>query len=155
MLIIIFLAILVVLLTLWILRMEKKMKVLLATKNADRIDDTLEEIQNTVGQLYTFSRRADTHIKDLEERMQCSLRGTDIIRYNPFAGDGSGGNNSFSMAFVNERGDGIVLSSMYTRERTNVFSKHLEGLTPSHDLSDEEAQVVHRAHQKIARNATQ
>jgi len=145
-LIIVFLVITIILLTLWIIRIERKLKILLASKNTQTIDETLDEMQQTISQLYTFSRKADTHLKNLEKRTQRSIQSIELQRYNPFSGDGSGGTNSFSVAFLNEHGDGVVISSMYTRERTNVFSKKLSKLSSNQELSDEESTVINKAY---------
>lgn len=145
-LIIIFLAVGVVVLTLWIIRIERKLKILLATKNAETIDDTLAELQKNINALNTFCQEADTHISDLEQRVQQSISGVETVRFNPFVGDGSGGKHSFATALISERGDGIVISSLYTRERTNIFSKRVQGLKADQELSEEEQEVMHKAH---------
>ena len=145
------LAIVILVQTMWLFRIQKRLNIALSGKDGDRIDDTLREMQDTVAQLYSFSRKADTHLTNLEDRMQDTLRGVETIRFNPFRGDGSGGNNSFSVALVTERGDGIVVSSLYTRERTNVFAKRIQNLTPSHELSAEEEQAVTTAHGRTTR----
>ena len=148
-LIIAFLAILVILLALWIIRIEKKLKTLLATKNAERIDDTLDAIHKELEEIRSFKANTDRHLDNLEGRMQTTIRGVETVRFNPFQASGSGGNNSFATAFLTENGDGVVVSSLYTRDRTNVFSKHVDRMTPHTELSDEEQDVLTRAYDRI------
>lgn len=147
-LIIAFLIVLVIALALWILRIERKMRILLATKNADRIDDTLDAMQKTLERLETSREDTDERMADMERRLRGTVRGIETVRFNPFEGDGSGGNNSFATALITEDGDGIVISSLYTRSRTNVFAKQLENHASSQDLSDEEQEAVQRASQQ-------
>lgn len=148
------LGVLVIILLIWNIRLEKKLRVLLASKNAQTIDDTLTDLQHSVKELSTFQQNAETHLRDLEHRMQRTIRGVDTVRFNPFQGDGSGGNHSFATAFVTERGDGVVISSLFTRERTNVFTKPLAQLKPHQELSEEEEDVVQRAHAQTRRKSS-
>jgi len=141
-------AVIILVLIFWIVRLERKLRTLLATKSADRIDHTLEALYRNIEQLNAFQTNADRHLKNLEQRMQRTIRGVDTVRFNPFYGDGSGGNHSFATALMTERGDGIVLSSLYTRERTNIFSKPIATFEPHQELSEEEEEVMKRAHQK-------
>ncbi|MEX1027110.1 MAG: DUF4446 family protein [Candidatus Paceibacterota bacterium] len=141
------LVLLVIVLCFWILRIERKFRILLATKNAETIEDTLRAIYKNLDKLNGFRDQAQSHLDNLEGRMQTAVRGVETVRFNPFAGDGSGGNHSFATALLSERGDGIVLSSLYARERTNIFSKRLTKFKPHQELSEEEQNVIDLARQ--------
>ncbi|MEX0672891.1 MAG: DUF4446 family protein [Candidatus Paceibacterota bacterium] len=140
--VIVVLVALVLFLIYWIIRIERKFSILLATKNAETLEDTLVAIYKNLDKLNGFREKTETHINDLENRMQTAVRGVETVRFNPFAGDGSGGNHSFATALISERGDGIVLSSLYARERTNVFSKRVTSFKPHQELSEEEQNVI-------------
>jgi hypothetical protein len=60
------------------------------------------------------------------------------VRFNPFKGTGSGGNQSFATTFLNEENNGVVISSLYSREHTSVFSKPIKNGVSEYELSDEE-----------------
>jgi len=145
------LALLVVILAIWVIRLEIKIRKLLATKNTARLDETIDTLATNLREVNEFQQSASNHLHDLERRMQRTIRGVDTVRFNPFSGDGSGGNHSFATALMNEHGDGVVISSLYTRERTNVFSKPIGELQPHQELSDEEHEVMKRAHANARR----
>ncbi len=62
-------------------------------------------------------------------------------RFNPFTD--TGGNQSFILSLLDENGDGIVISSLHSRENTRVYAKKIEnGHCPDQELSKDEAQIV-------------
>ncbi|MEO8251015.1 MAG: DUF4446 family protein [Chloroflexota bacterium] len=78
--------------------------------------------------------------ESLEVRSRGSLQHVGLVRYNPFEDTGS--DQSFVIALLDDRRDGVVLSSLHGRGQTRVFAKPVEGGESSHQLSDEEAQAI-------------
>jgi hypothetical protein len=76
----------------------------------------------------------------LESRSRGSLQHVGIVRFNPFEDTGS--DQSFAIALLDDRRDGIVLSSLHGRGQTRVFAKPVESGESTHQLSDEEAQAI-------------
>jgi hypothetical protein len=76
----------------------------------------------------------------LEARSRGSLQHVGLVRFNPFEDTGS--DQSFASALLDDRRDGIVLSSLHGRGQTRVFAKPVEGGESTHTLSDEEAQAI-------------
>jgi hypothetical protein len=76
----------------------------------------------------------------LEVRSRGSLQHVGLVRFNPFEDTGS--DQSFAIALLDDRRDGIVLSSLHGRGQTRVFAKPVEGGASKHTLSDEEAQAI-------------
>jgi hypothetical protein len=76
----------------------------------------------------------------LESRSRGSLQHVGVVRFNPFEDTGS--DQSFAIALLDDRRDGIVLSSLHGRGQTRVFAKPVEGGESTHQLSDEEAQAI-------------
>jgi hypothetical protein len=76
----------------------------------------------------------------LELRSRGSLQHIGLVRFNPF--DDTGSDQSFVIALLDDRRDGIVLSSLHGRGQTRVFAKPVEGGESTHQLSDEEAQAI-------------
>ena len=63
-----------------------------------------------------------------------------MIRFNPFEDTGS--DQSFAIALLDDRLDGIVLSSLHGRGTTRLFAKPVEGGESKHALSDEETAAI-------------
>ncbi len=79
----------------------------------------------------------------MEARSRGSLQHVGLVRFNPFEDTGS--DQSFVIALLDDRRDGIVLSSLHGRGQTRVFAKPVEHGRSSHALSSEEAQAIHIA----------
>jgi predicted phosphohydrolase len=78
--------------------------------------------------------------ESLEARSRGRLQHIGMVRFNPFEDTGS--DQSFAIALLDDRRDGIVLSSLHGRGQTRVFAKPVEGGESKHQLSDEEAQAI-------------
>jgi organic radical activating enzyme len=81
-------------------------------------------------------------LRELDGRIKRKLHGAKTLRFNPFAGTGSGGNQSFATALLDEEGDGVVISTLYSREKMSVFAKPIKHRTSEFDLTDEEKEVL-------------
>ena len=65
-------------------------------------------------------------------------------RYNPFTD--TGGDQSFTTAILDETGDGIMISSLHSRENTRLYAKKVEaGKVNNQSLSSEEQEVIKQA----------
>jgi hypothetical protein len=72
-----------------------------------------------------------------------ALRHVGVVRYDAF-GD-MGGRLSFSAAIYDDRGDGLVVSSINGRSETRTYAKALVDLRSDHNLSPEEQQAIDAA----------
>jgi Protein of unknown function (DUF4446) len=79
----------------------------------------------------------------LEARSRGSLQHVGLVRFNPFEDTGS--DQSFAIALLDDRHDGVVISSLHGRGQTRVFAKPVEGGASSHALSHEEAEAINIA----------
>ncbi|MGH2429474.1 MAG: DUF4446 family protein [Candidatus Limnocylindria bacterium] len=79
----------------------------------------------------------------IDGRSRRSLQHIGLVRFNPFEDTGS--DQSFAIALLDERRDGIVLSSLHGRANTRLFAKPVENGGSSHNLSDEEARAIRMA----------
>lgn len=132
-----------------IIRLEMRIKNLLGGTNAKNIDAGLKILRDEIKAMQAFSEKASVHFQNIEKRLRKSVQSVETVRFNPFKGTGSGGNQSFSTAFLNEQGDGVVLSSLHSRERISIFSKPLKNFGSEFEMSGEEKDVVRRAKVEI------
>jgi hypothetical protein len=133
-----------ILVLVWFIRLEIKFRRLLPGK-ALTLEQFLVSIQNTLKELKKFQADYIAYLGTVEKRLQGSIQGVETLRFNPFQGRGEGGKQSFATALINEKGDGVVISSLYSRERVSVFSKPLKHFTSEYGLSDEEKEAIDRA----------
>ena len=82
-------------------------------------------------------------VQSLHERMPAALRFTAVVTYDA-TGD-MAGNLSRSIALLNERADGIVITLLTRRTETLFFTKMVRGGRGAQPLSPEEEMAVARA----------
>lgn len=75
--------------------------------------------------------------------VQDALSNVALVRYDAF-GEMSG-RMSFSLALLDEHGDGVTLSAIAGSSDTRVYAKAVAGGKGEHDLSPEEQQAVSAA----------
>lgn len=67
-----------------------------------------------------------------------------VVRFNPFKD--IGGDQSFALALLNGSDNGLVVSSLHTREGTRVYAKPiLKGSSPKYTLTEEEKRAILQA----------
>lgn len=79
----------------------------------------------------------------LNNEIKGSIRGIATVRYNAFAD--VGGKQSFATALLCEDGNGVVFSSIYTRERVNIYAKPVVNFQSEYELSAEESRALKEA----------
>ena len=128
----------------WLIRFEIKFRKLLGGKNQS-LGNAIADIRKDLTEMMKYRDDSEKYLETVEKRIRKSITGVDTIRFNPFKGDGSGGNQSFSAAFVNEEGDGVVISSLYSRERVSVFAKPIKKLSSEYEMTAEEKESLRKA----------
>lgn len=70
-----------------------------------------------------------------------TVQGIGLVRYNPFGN--VGGDQSFSVALLNKNKDGIIITALYSREQTRIYTKPVKnGGEDGYQLSEEEIEAI-------------
>ncbi|MFA7216744.1 MAG: DUF4446 family protein [Candidatus Paceibacterota bacterium] len=137
------------LLFIWIIRLEMKLRKFMSGKSAKSLEDTIILMKKEITDLKRFEEESISYFKNVEMRLHRSIQGIKTIRFNPFKGTGDGGNQSFATSFIDESGDGVVISSLHSRDRVSIFSKPLEKFKSNFELTDEEKEVIEESKRTI------
>ncbi len=132
----------IVVLVAWLILLERRIGRLVAGKDAASLEGTISKGQKDLAELFVFKKAVEEEMGELDKRIKKKLHGVRMVRFNPFAGTGSGGNQSFATAFLDEEGSGAVLSSLYSREKVSIFAKPVKNRTSEFELSEEEKEVL-------------
>lgn len=127
----------------WIIKTEKRLKSLFLGKKARDLEDTLSYLEVEVKALKESKLKIEQELIVINQKLKKSIRGLEIIRFNPFADQG--GNQSFAIGIQNEDGDGVVISSLYARERMSVFAKPIKKGISTYELTNEEREVINKS----------
>ncbi len=141
----------IITLALWVFRLEWRIKKMLHGGKVDTIEQALTALSDGHSDFRTFEKSMEAYLEGVESRLRKSVQRIETIRFNPFKGNGDGGNQSFATAFINEEGDGTIVSSIYTRDRMSIFSKPVSKFASSYELSQEEKQVLENVRNSFSR----
>lgn len=96
----------------------------------------IQRLEQVVATLYETDRQQ----KDLIEG---AVRRVGLIRYDAF--EDVGGRLSFSCALLDERGNGVVVTSINGRQDTRVYAKPITAGKSAYNLSVEEEEAIRQA----------
>ncbi|MDK2822749.1 MAG: hypothetical protein PWQ67_2053 [Clostridia bacterium] len=79
----------------------------------------------------------------IDEKLSQCLKKVSLERYNAF--QGIGGEQSFSVAMLDDNGNGIILSSIHGRDDARTYAKTVINGKSTYNLSEEEKRVLSNA----------
>jgi hypothetical protein len=131
----------VIYLSIKINELARKSAVLFEGKDGKSLEDLMlkssvdiRTMDSEIQELYNISNQ-------IHKLALSSIHKVGIIRFNPF-GD-IGGDQSFSVAFLDGKNTGVVISSLHTKEGTRVYSKPItKGEADKYLLTEEEKKVI-------------
>jgi hypothetical protein len=138
----------VLLLLFWIIRLEIKLKKLLGSKNGP-LDDAISAIRKDTDTLKKYAEKTKKELEIVDKKLKKTVSGNETVRFNPFKGDGSGSNQSFATALVNSEGNGVIISSIYSRDHISIFSKPVKDSASEYELTPEEKSALQKAQESI------
>lgn len=139
------LAVAVIILAITVFYQERQIKKILKGKNAKDLEDSFNFIEKEYKEMKKFRDDMSDYLKNVESRLKKSVQGLSIVRFNAWKGTGDGGNQSFASAFLSENGNGIILSSLHSRDRVSIFAKPVKAGKSSYELTDEEKSALDEA----------
>lgn len=126
---------------------KKKLKAFFTGKKATDLEGVLFEEIKRLKQSETDIKNLFKNLKDLEKMVSQSIQKVGVVRFNPFKE--VGGDQSFAIAMVDSYNNGLVISSLYTREGTRIYTKPIETGQSKYPLSKEEKEALKKAGVKL------
>ncbi|MCK9393388.1 MAG: DUF4446 family protein [Candidatus Paceibacterota bacterium] len=105
-----------------------------------KVIKTIEDAINCIENLEKKLDSSNERIKELENNSKFFFEKFELIRYNPFSE--VGGDQSFSLVLLNNKNDGFVFTSIYTKEGNRLYAKPISKGESKYQLSDEEKNIV-------------
>jgi len=127
----------------WAVRTEKRLKRFFSGKKGKDLEQNIIILEENISKLQSAKENIEKELVEVNKKLKKSVRGLETIRFNPFPDQGS--NQSFAVGMINENGDGVVLSSLYSRERMSIFAKPVKNGKSEYELTAEEKEVLKKA----------
>lgn len=108
------------------------------TKGKDDIDIeqlltlTLSEVRSAKSETMALSERYEV----LRDQLKSCVQKVGIVRFNAF--DNVGSDLSYSVSLLDEKNNGVVLSSIFGRDENRCYAKPIISGTSEYPLSEEE-----------------
>ena len=112
-------------------------------KKGKREPKSLKEISAIFKNLEKDFKKLSKDLEILKKKEKFSIQKVGVVRFNPFSEVGS--DQSFSIALLDGNNDGVVITSLYSREGNQVYAKPIESGASGYLLSDEEKQAIEKA----------
>lgn len=84
--------------------------------------------------------KLNEEVKEIRRELLNNIQNVGLVKYNPF--NEAGGEHSFSLALLDGNKNGIIITSLHTRERTRTYIKEISSAKAKIELSKEEQKAL-------------
>ncbi|CAH8720806.1 DUF4446 family protein [Paenibacillus thiaminolyticus] len=124
-------------------KLRRKYMSIMGESGVEQLDLVLSSMHDDMNRLRSGIEQHQRRIQELEGAAARMKSHVGIQRYNAFAEHGS--ELSFSVAWINDEQDGIVLTGIHGRDHSYVYAKPVEKGQSTYSLSPEEKQALEAA----------
>ena len=125
---------------------KNKFKKMMRGTNNKNLEGMLEEYLQKVEKIELNSTDAVSKFNKLDENLKNCIQKVGVVRYKAFEDVGS--DLSFSIALLDEKNDGVMLTGIYGRMESTTYAKPIDKGISRYDLSEEELQALSEAMNK-------
>jgi len=111
--------------------------------------ETRRQVAALSAELERATELLSGRMRAAEERLDGSVSRSGVVRYDAF--NETSGRQSSSVALLDERGNGVVLSAILQREQARVYAKPIAGGRSELELSPEEIEAMRLAEENAGR----
>jgi hypothetical protein len=135
---------LLVLLIVWrrLRRLEAAQKVVLTSGNRDLLEFVVA-LQGRIDDLHRVVDEVATGLSRVDRRVDGAVTNVAVVRYDAY--EGTGGQQSASVALLDATRTGTVVSAIQGRDYARIYVKDLDRGRSSVALSPEEQEAIERA----------
>jgi len=104
------------------------------------IEQVLEDIIDKTNEVIEKNKELEYQLNTIKRNMYYCVQKVGVVRYNAF--DNVGSDLSFSVALLDKNDDGVVISSLYSRDSSATYAKPVSGGKSKYALSAEEIKAI-------------
>ena len=124
-------------------KFAKQYKEFFSGKNGKALEDVILNHGKLIKRMGSDIKELYNSENKLDKRVNLCIQKVGVIRYNPFRD--SGGDISFSIALLDDKDTGLILTGLYARDKTNLFAKPVIKGKSEYHLTDEELEAIRKA----------
>lgn len=144
-LIVLFVILVAVTIMLWrkLNSVKRKYDAMIGHTGVANLEELITELQHKMSTVQGNLSDHERSIQQMKSKMSEMKGNVSIQRFNAFSESGS--DQSFSIAFIDDHLDGVVLTVIHSREESYSYGKPLVKGESKYALSPEERQVINSA----------
>lgn len=127
-------------------KMHRKYDLMMAGSGVENLETLLIDLKVQMDSVEDEQEEQRKSLKILLTKLQQVKGQVGIKRYNAFSDQGS--DLSFSLAIMDEKKNGVVISAIYSRDSSYVYAKPLAAGESTYALSPEEVEAISLAVQQ-------
>ncbi|MDA8198094.1 MAG: DUF4446 family protein [Thermaerobacter sp.] len=113
------------------------------SSGSEGLETALAQAMEQVNAATTRLAEMEVRLKAAEEELSYAITRVGMVRFNPFLDTGA--DLSFSLALLNRRANGLVMTGLWGRDEVRVYAKQITDGASAHVLSQEERQAMELA----------
>src|SRR5258708_26750328 len=118
-------------------------KTLVRGANGENLERILKKVLARQDLTKKEIEELDSKVALMQKGELSHIQKVGFVRFNPF--DETGGDNSFALALMDAKFDGVVITGLHTREKTKLYAKSIHSGTSKYELSKEEKRAIEEA----------
>lgn len=104
------------------------------------IERVLDDCIDKVNFIIDKNKEIEYQINNIERNMYYCIQKVGVVRFNAF--DNVGSDLSYSVAMLDNNDDGVVISSLYSRDSSSTYAKPVSNSKSRYALSIEEIKAI-------------
>jgi len=121
-------------------KLETRYRKLMRGVNNKNLEDMVISYLDKIDEVKEDNEGMKRMYEQIHEELKLCVQKTSIIRYKAFEDVGS--DLSFSIALLDGKHDGFILTSIYGRNESTTYAKPIDKGISRYDLSEEEKKVL-------------
>lgn len=123
--------------------LRRRVDALTRGKDAESMEDTILRFFDNIKELEDAEQKMHRDIKEIKDNLKITYQKTGLVKYDAFRE--MSGALSYSLALLDKENNGVLISSMYSREGCYSYAKEIIKGESKLNLSEEEAEALKQA----------
>jgi len=123
--------------------LSQRYQTLMEGATSENLERALADYARDARQALERIEQMTMDLKSLQHQVRFCIQHSGLVRFNAFRD--TGGQLSFALALADASGNGVVLCSLYARDRSHIYAKPLVRWESPVSLSAEEQEAIRLA----------
>ena len=124
-------------------KLKRRVDALTRGKDAETMEDSILKFFERIESLEDAESKMHRDIREIKENLKITYQKSALVKYDAFRE--MSGALSYSLALLDKQNNGVIISSMYSREGCYTYAKDVLNGECKINLSDEEAEALKQA----------